>query len=1073
MQNNFSTSVNIIRDCDKNFNYFPTPNGKKVVTQLVSDFKNGLRCFNVIGSYGTGKSSFLWAIEQSVTGKKRYFETSFLGSNSNYGFIKIIGSYASLKSKLADVLNIDANITDEELFADLYAKYHGLGEKEKSALFIFVDEFGKFLEYASQNNPEQEIYFFQQLAEFCNNPKYNIVLISTVHQNIDSYSYGLTNLQRQEWSKVKGRFREITFNEPVEQLLFFLSEHLSLSHKGKINTKDVETINNLNIDAKIFDFNAEYVREISQKIVPMEIISAGVLTLGLQRYGQNERSLFSFLESTDHTGLEKFNRTSNPFYNLACVYEYINFNFYSFITSKYNPDFAHWASIRFALENVERSFNVKIEEYSKVIKTIGLLNIFSGKGADLSDQFIQTYLQLACGVNESTYILDQLDKKHIIRYRNHSKRYILFDGTDLDIETALMEASSKMNASFDLIQKLKEYFTHEPILANHYAFAKGTPRYFDFKLSEQPYSQIPKGEIDGFINLIFNENLNEETLFSISSKQKEAIIYCYFNKSAAIKNYIIDIEKTKQVLSENSDDKVAAKELTSIIQHQEVLLNHFINENLFAGKDVTWIWKGEQIDINSKKEFTKFLSTICFKIYSDTPEFKNELVNKHKISTSIHTAKKNYFKTLIENWDKPDLGLDEDKFPPEKTIYLSLLKENKIDPKNINAFRHSDDFKTSTFKPLWEFCDHFLTSTKQVDRRISELVNILELRPLKLKKGFIDLWVPTYLFLKRDDFALYREGIGYIPQFSHENTELLSKYPEQFSIKAFDIDGIKLDIFNAYRMFLQQEIKEEITNDSFIETIKPFLVFYRTLNDYAKNTKRISSEALKIREAIAKSVDPEKTFYENFPAALQYNILELKEDKSKLEKYTIALQEAVRDIRTAYDQLIQRVESFIQDEIVYEPIEFDGYKTSLQQRFVFLKKYLLMNTQKTFVLRLDSKLDDKKAWLSSLAQALTGKALDKFTDEDELVFYDKFKNMIFELDSLTEISKKDIDDTKEDVLSLKIDSFNEQMEPKIIRISKAKEKDIEKLKTNITQYLSKDKAVNIAAITKLLKELIQ
>ena len=103
MQNNFSTSVNIIRDCDKNFNYFPTPNGKKVVTQLVSDFKNGLRCFNVIGSYGTGKSSFLWAIEQSVTGKKRYFETSFLGSNSNYGFIKIIGSYASLKSKLADV----------------------------------------------------------------------------------------------------------------------------------------------------------------------------------------------------------------------------------------------------------------------------------------------------------------------------------------------------------------------------------------------------------------------------------------------------------------------------------------------------------------------------------------------------------------------------------------------------------------------------------------------------------------------------------------------------------------------------------------------------------------------------------------------------------------------------------------------------------------------------------------------------------------------------------------------------------------------------------------------------------
>ena len=85
----------------------------------------------------------------------------------------------------------------------------------------------------------------------------------------------------------------------------------------------------------------------------------------------------------------------------------------------------------------------------------------------------------------------------------------------------------------------------------------------------------------------------------------------------------------------------------------------------------------------------------------------------------------------------------------------------------------------------------------------------------------------------------------------------------------------------------------------------------------------------------------------------------------------------------------------------------------------------------------------------------------------------QMQTAVAEAKKQVEQDKKDIDDTKEDVLSLKIDSFNEQMEPKIIRISKAKEKDIEKLKTNITQYLSKDKAVNIAAITKLLKELIQ
>lgn len=47
--------------------------------------------------------------------------------------------------------------------------------------------------------------------------------IPTVHQSLESYAYGLSKTQQQEWTKVKGRFREITFNEPVEQLLFLIN----------------------------------------------------------------------------------------------------------------------------------------------------------------------------------------------------------------------------------------------------------------------------------------------------------------------------------------------------------------------------------------------------------------------------------------------------------------------------------------------------------------------------------------------------------------------------------------------------------------------------------------------------------------------------------------------------------------------------------------------------------------------------------------------------------------------------------------------------------------------------------
>jgi predicted amidohydrolase len=35
-----------------------------------------------------------------------------------------------------------------------------------------------------------------------------------------------------------------------------------------------------------------------------------------------------------------------------------------------------------------------------------------------------------------------------------------------------------------------------------------------------------------------------------------------------------------------------------------------------------------------------------------------------------------------------------------------------------------------------------------------------------------------------------------------ENLELIAKYPEKYSIKTFDIEGVKLDIFNSYRTFV-------------------------------------------------------------------------------------------------------------------------------------------------------------------------------------------------------------------------------------------------------------------------------
>lgn len=1071
MANNFTTSVNIIRDTDREFQYIPTPNAKQVVSQIVNDFKKGIRSFNVVGTYGTGKSSFLWAFEQSVKGIKRYYEPNFL-PEVKVDFVKLVGSYSSIIEQFEQAFDVESNKNQQEsILSEIFNKYHSLGKGNK-ILFILIDEFGKFLEYASKHNPEKELYFIQQLAEFCNNPKHNIVLITTVHQNIESYAYGLSKNQQQEWTKVKGRFREITFNEPVEQLLFLASEYVSENFENKTSKAVIEECLKLTVETKAFNFNSDFLSEIASKLYPLDILAANVLTLALQKYGQNERSLFSFLESSDHTGLAKFNKLENPFYNLSNVYDYLNFNFYSFLTSRYNPDFSAWSSIRSSIEEVERVFETDIHDYIKTVKTIGLLNTFSASGAVLDLSFLISYLQLACGVENAKKIIKDLETKSIIRYRNYSNQFVLFEGTDLDIEFALNEAGNKISEVVDVTSLLKKHIEFNPVFAKQYSYTYGTPRYLEYVISDTPINEVPEGEIDGFVNLVFNDKINEGFVKKKSESQEEAIIYCYFKNSTEIKNLLFEIEKSERVLKENEDDRVAKRELEIILQSQITLLKNQITKKGLFTKNVTWFFKGKKKTIKNETDFKKLISQVCSEVYDATPIFKNELVNKHKISPSIYTAKNRYFSALTNDWDKENLGFEDSKFPPEKTIYLSLLKENGISPIRENSTDVISIKKDSSFKKLWNASEDFLESAKSEQLKVSELYDLLSKRPFKLKQGLIDFWVPTFLFLKRDDFAIFNED-SYIPQLSEENLALIAKLPEKYSIKTFDIEGVKLDIFNSYRTFLNISTDKKFNNESFIETIKPFIVFYKQLPEYSKNTKRISPTAIKIREAITKSKDPEETFFDAFPNALGVSLTTLQQDKSKLQSYTTNLQDAVRELRTAYDGLIKRFEDFLCDEFVGHTCSFDEYKTHFQKRFSKLKKHMLLSNQRTFVQRIDSALDDRKAWLNSIVQSVVGKTLEDFSDKDEIMLYEKFKAMILDLDSLTKISRTEIDDNKEEVIGVKIDSFFSKIDPKVVRVPKSKSKEIETLKNNLKNNLGKDNTSNIAAVLNLLKELLQ
>lgn len=1065
--NVFSPSVNIVRDSEVVLNYIPTPNAIQSFLQIVNNYQIGIRAFNLVGAYGIGKSAFLWAIENDLRKKSNYFIDDDNQGLKEFDFIKFVGDYNSIQKAFADKFEIKENYNSKDIIESINSVY-SKSKKNDKGLVILIDEFGKYLEFASKNNPEKELYFIQELAEFVNDSSKNIILVTTLHQDFNRYSDGLTNSQQNEWDKVKGRLKEITFNEPVEQLLFLAAKRINQLGLDR-NSTNLDNLFSLFANKKLFPLKDYFNKDIAKELLPFDILSASILTISLQKYGQNERSLFSFLESNDPYGLQDYKKDQNPYYNLSCVYDYLIHNYFSFLTSKFNPHFSQWATIRTAIEKIEGLFSENQEEAIKIVKTVGLLNILASATGIIDLEFLKKYSEQSLGINNIDDVVNELVKFKIIKHQNYLNRYILTQGTDLDIEKALQEASLQVDMPNNVISYLEEHFSFNFINAKSIYYRKGTPRIFEFQLVEEPLIVVPEGEVDGYIQLIFSNELKESDIIKFSRECNEAILFVHYRDTQEILNAVYEILKIEKVIADNIDDKIAVNELENIKQHQVKVLNKLVTEDLYAANNkVKWYVAGNEENISNPRRLNRCLSYVIENVYSETPVFRNEIVNRTKLSSPISTAKKNLIRNLVDKWQTENLGYEGNNFPPDRTIYLSLLQKTGIHSCNIDVCEIGNPTDQS-FYALWNLGEEFINSAKHSKRNLQDFVEQLTQKPFKLKQGFIEFWVPIFLFAKRNDFALFTNNI-YIVELSDETLELVSKKPSSFEIKAFDVEGIKLQLFNKYRVLLEQTEKDTITNQSFVETVKPFLKFYKDLNTYSQKTTRISNKAIALRSAIALSKEPEKTFFEDFPKAMGYNIVQLQNDTKVLEEYIIEIQEKIKEIRSCYNDLIERFENYILNDIIGEKLTFEEYKINLQKRFSKIKNHLLKPTEKVFIQRLNSPLDDKNAWLNSLVQIVIGKTLDSITDQEEAKLYSSFTDIIRALDNLCEISQNDIDEEKEDVFKIEITNFVDGLKKNLVRLPKEKTKEASKKEAELKSLLSDDSGVNIAILTSLLQQ---
>lgn len=1068
-------SINIEYTRKEDFHYTVTPNARSVYQDIVARFASGVHSFTIVGSYGTGKSSFLYELEEELKGAevvdKLVLNPHVFNDYDKFDFINIVGDYVSLAQLLSERLNVVSKSNGRNAINALNDYYNKVSTEGKF-LFIYIDEFGKVLEHAVNNDVETESFFLQQLAEYVNAPQRNIILLTTLHQNFSAYASKLTQAQRDEWSKVKGRFCDIVFHEPIEQLLFLAAK--DMQNVGKVKSpRKFHYIYQLAKDSKtITDITEQDI----QKLYPLEPFSAMATATAIQRYGQNERSLFSFLQSDGTGSLKDFAKRGKHLFTLADVCDYVQYNFFSAL-SQVNPDTPKWNALQIAIERTQNGTvpDDLISEALLVIKVIGMVNILSPESVTLTDKALKEYSKDALGIKNAQEIISKLKALKIIRYAAYRSRYVLFDGTDVDLEGELYKLGTLIPKREVSKELLEPYFYEKYQLASSYYYRTGTPRYFKYILSDEVLAQDEKfdDDTDGLICLFFPTSLDTiDKVLASSKTDTRAIIYVAVNKTEELGKHLWEIEKLQHLWQEvDKNDKVAIKEVNNQLEFEKEQVDKAINDSLFNDRDVVWVYKGVKRDINSFRQLNQLVSDVFTEVYCNTPIVKCEMLNKDKISASISTARRKLLLLMLENSTEEDLGFDKDKFPPEKTIYNILLKETGMHKKGADGEYGFGKPDTKDVKPLWDVCMDFLNESQEKGKNLTELVDTLRKAPFRIKQGLLNTWIPIFLIVEQSGYALYQDG-RYVPTITEEVLDIMLKSFKGFKVKAFSQTPIDKELFDQYRIFLKKPLVDGIRKKKFNNTYSQFFMFYKQLSPYTRNTRKFENiETLRFRDVLANAIDPEKALFTDIPQALGFSAQARDGNSDSYDGFISRLKSAVHELVVCYDGLIGRIETSVVTALGLSS-SYDEYKGQLEKRYSHVKDYLLSSKTRAFYRRVMSPIESKRKFYESIGNVVLDKPLEEIKDEEEELLIDNTLYYFRELDRSVEVSK--YNETDNDVYSIELTSnVGESIKNNTVILSKSKKKEVNDIEAKIAKLVDGKNEVGTAAMLQLLGKMMK
>jgi hypothetical protein len=904
--------------------------------------ETGHGAFTWTGPYGSGKSSLVVALSALLSGDDALQKaaTMALGQETantllaslpplskGWQVIPVVGRRdhpaqvigEAIESARLGTQGQTTAWTDSRIVSVLANAAHTY-PRSKGGIILFIDEMGKFLECAAGQG--SDIYLFQQLAEAASRSHQRLLVIGVLHQAFEEYAHRLSREVRDEWSKIQGRFIDLAVNTAGEEQIELLSRAVESDYEPleprALAVAVAEEVRHQRPAA------SRYLATTLEACWPLHPVVACLLgPISRRRFGQNQRSIFGFLNSAEPYGFQDFLRQAmgSELYQPHQLWDYLKANLEPAILA--SPDGHRWALAADAIERCEATGGNGL--HLTLLKAVALLDLFKDRSG-----LVPTFDLLRMCVpdepeNDVGKALEHLQVKSFILFRKFNDAYGIYAGSDFDIDHALESALARVKEiDFTALKRLAGI---QPVLAKRHYHETGALRWFDVDLV--PAGEVvryaanynPKnGTIGQFLLAIPTEGESEEQMQKYCREaarqaKKWDIVAGFSQLSWAITGLARELIAMEQVRDESSElggDAVARREVRARLASLQGQLEEELHR---AFDNATWYLKHKQAKRWLHAALNGVASNLADSRFEKTPRLHNELLNRVKPSSNAVAAQNYLLNRMVTQEGLPRLGIEG--FPAEGGLFASVLEATGLYAQTPEGWRFvrpgSNGEDPSHLGPLWDAAEALLNENAHRTVAVSELYDLWRQPPYGVKEGLMPILAVAFIQSQRGTLALYRQGV-FQARFTDLDVEYLANDASDIQLRWMNLSEISRRLLSAMAEIVRElDEQNSLSYLAPIDVARGLIAIYDRLPPYIHRTMRLSSNAVRVRGVFKQANDPNKFLFDDIP-----EILAAKADLASdadLQRIVVSVREGLEELVQAYPTTLGRLRDIMLEEL--------------------------------------------------------------------------------------------------------------------------------------------------------------